>query len=157
MVPGLFNFLAPKENKMAIDIMKQYFAFDFFTYEVDFSNVVSSGSASASFTVQQEADFLLSKITMTADIAGASITESSRPVPLCTIMINDTGSGRNLMASAVPLGNIFGSGGLPFILPRQRLFVASSVVNITLTNYSASTDYNVRLSFIGEKAFKGGL
>jgi len=139
---------------MAIDIMKQYFAFDFFTYEVDFFGLASAVSATSSFTVQQEADFMLSKITMTADVAGAAITDATRPIPLCTIMINDTGSGRNLMASAVPLGNIFGSGSLPFILPRQRLFVASSVVNVTLTNYSAATTYDIRLSFIGEKAFK---
>lgn len=136
------------------DFMKQYFATDFFIYEVDFSNLTAGNSQTGFFQVQQEADFLLSKLTMTVDIAGAAITESTRPVPLATLMINDTGSGRNLMAQAVPLGSLVGDGGLPFILPRQRVFVASSVVNVTLTNYSAATDYNIRLSFVGEKAFK---
>lgn len=135
---------------------RKYNAFDFFIYEVDFSALASGASQTNSFTIQQEADFLLTKITLQADIAAAGQTESTRVIPLATIMINDTGSGRNLMSSAVPLANIFGTGGLPFILPRQRLFVASSVVNITLTNFGAANTYNIRLSFIGEKAFTFG-
>lgn len=134
--------------------LPNYGAYDFFIYEVDFSNLASGGSQTNSFTVQQEADFLLTKINMTVDVAAASYVNAAVPVPLVTIMVNDTGSGRNLMSSAVPLPSIFGNGGLPFILPRQRLFVASSVVNITLTNYDAATAYNIRLSFIGEKAFR---
>lgn len=134
----------------------KYNVFDFFIYEVDFSALASGVSQTNSFTIQQEADFLLTKITLQADIAAAGQTESTRVIPLATIMINDTGSGRNLMSSAVPLANIFGTGGLPFILPRQRLFVASSVVNITLTNFGAADTYNIRLSFIGEKAFTFG-
>lgn len=134
--------------------LPQYGAYDFFVYEVDFAALAAAGSQTSNFTIQQEADFLLTKINMTADIAAAAFTQSTQPIPLVTIMINDTGSGRNLMSSAVPLPNLFGSAGLPFILPRQRLFVASSVVNITLTNYDAATTYNIRLSFIGEKAFR---
>jgi hypothetical protein len=134
--------------------LPNYGAFDFFIYEVDFASIAPAGSSTQSFTVQQEADFLLTKITMTPDIAAAAYVNAAVPVPLVTIMINDTGSGRNLMSSAVPLPSIFGNGGLPFILPRQRLFVASSVVNITLTNYDAATTYNIRLAFIGEKAFR---
>lgn len=134
--------------------LPNYGAYDFFIYEVDFAALAPAGSQTSSFTIQQEADFLLTKINMTADIAHAAYTQSATPIPLVTIMVNDTGSGRNLMSSAVPLPALFGSGGLPFILPRQRLFVASSVVNITLTNYDAATTYNIRLSFIGEKAFR---
>ena len=134
--------------------LPQYGAYDFFIYEVDFAGLTHGTSQTSNFTIQQEADFLLTKLTMVADIAAAAFTDSTRPVPLVTMMVNDTGSGRNLMSSAVPLPNIFGAGDLPFILPRQRLFVASSVVNITLTNYDAAVDYNIRLSFIGEKAFR---
>jgi hypothetical protein len=128
-------------------------AYDFFVYEVDYAGLAPGASITNSFTVQQEAYFLLTKLTMMVDEAGASITNNTRPVPLVTMTINDTGSGRNLMASAVPLANLFGQGGLPFILPRQRIFVPSSVVNITLSNYSVADTYNIRLSFIGEKGF----
>lgn len=136
--------------------MRSYNNYDFFVYETDFSGLAAAASASNSFTVQQEADFILTKINVTADIAGGAITESTRIIPLVTVLINDTGSGRNLMSQAIPIPNLFGSGGLPFILPRQRIFVASSVVNVTVSNYSAGTTYNLRLSFIGEKAFTYG-
>ena len=133
-----------------------YNAYDFFVYELDFADLTAGDSATGQFTIQQEADFILTKITVVSDIAGAAVTDSTRVIPLVTLMINDTGSGRNLMNTAVPIPNLFGSGGLPFILPRQRIFVASSVVSVTVSNYSAATDYNLRLSFIGEKAFRFG-
>jgi len=139
---------------MASPNLPPYGAYDFFVYEVDFLALANGASSTNSFTIQQEADFLLSKLCLTADIAAAAQTQSSAVVPLCTININDTGSGRNLMSAAVPLPALFGAGNLPFILPRQRLFVASSVVNVTLNNFSAASTYNVRLSFIGEKAFR---
>lgn len=134
---------------------RQYFSQDFFVYELDFLALASGASATNSFTIQQEADFLLTKITMFADIGADSQSASTRVIPLTTIMIQDTGSGRNLMNAAVPIPNIFGEGGLPFILPRQRRFIASSVVSVTLTNFDAVETYNIRLSFIGEKAFMG--
>lgn len=132
-----------------------YINYDFFTYEVDFFNLAAAQTQTNNFTVQAEADFLLSKVTLIADLDGAAVTDAARIVPLCTILINDTGSGRNLSNIAMPIANMFGSGGLPFILPRQRVFLARSVVNITLANYSDATTYNLRLSFIGEKAFRG--
>lgn len=67
--------------------------------------------------------------------------------------IQDTGSGRNLMNTAVPVASIFGTGQLPFILPRQRIFLANATVNVTLTNFDVAADYDLYLSFIGEKGF----
>lgn len=131
-----------------------YFARDYFVYELDFSGLAAGGSSTQTFTIQADSDFLWSKATMFADIAGAVQTDSTRVIPLCTCLIQDTGSGRNLMSAAAPLPSIFGTGELPLILPRQRLFVARAQVSVTVSNFSAATAYNVRLSFIGEKAFR---
>lgn len=132
---------------------RNYFAKDFFTYEVDFSTVLAGSSQTQSFTIQADADFLLSKLAYTANITNAAFTEANRPIPNVSVLIQDTGSGRNLMNLAVPIVNIFGSGQLPFILPRQRIFLANATVNVTLNNYDAAQAYNLRLSFIGEKGF----
>lgn len=142
-----------QQQQQTQQIRSRYFAFDFFTYEVDFNALANGNSDTQNFVVDNDSDFLLTKLTMFADIAGAAQTDSSRIIPLATIVINDTGSGRNLMDSAVPLPSIFGSGALPFILPRQRVIASRSVVNVTLSNFSAATTYNIRLSFVGEKAF----
>lgn len=131
----------------------RYFAYDFFVYQVNFLALAAGASNTANFVIDADSDFLLSKLTMQADIADAAQTSSTRVVPLANIVINDTGSGRNLMDTAVPLSNLFGIGELPFILPRKRVIGSRSVVNITLTNTSAASQYNIRLSFVGEKAF----
>jgi hypothetical protein len=132
---------------------RNYFAKDFFTYEVDFSALLAGSSQTQSFTIQADADFLLSKLAYSANIANAAYEDATRPIPNVSVLIQDTGSGRNLMNLAVPLASIFGTGQLPFILPRQRIFLANATVNVTLNNFDAATAYNCRLSFIGEKGF----
>ena len=122
-----------------------YFAKDFFTYEVDItSTIAASGSTTSTFTVQADSDFLWTK---------AAYIQTGAGVP--AILIQDTGSGRNLMTQAVPVASLFGTGQLPFILPRQRIFVARATVTVTITNLDAvNTITSLRLSFIGEKGFR---
>lgn len=135
--------------------MANYIARDFFVYELDFASVANGASANASFNVQSDSDFLWTAGTFAADLAAAAVTDSGRIIPLMNVLITDTGSGRQLMNAAVPIPSIFGVGQLPFILPRQRLFRSNTTVNVVVSNYSSATTYNLKLSFIGEKAFKG--
>jgi hypothetical protein len=139
------NFVPAQQN---------YIARDLFVYELDMT-VAAGLSATSGFTIQADSDFLWTKGTFFADIAAAAQTASSLVIPLASLLITDTGSGRQLMNTAVPITSLFGTGQLPFILPRQRLFLARSLVNITINNFDAAADYNIKLSFIGEKAFRG--
>jgi hypothetical protein len=132
---------------------KRYMAYDFFVYELDIASIAAAASTTQTFTIQADSDFFWTKATYFADLAAAAQTDSGRIIPLCTVLIQDTGSGRNLMSSAVPVPSLFGTGELPMILPRQRLFLARAQVQVTVTNYSAASTYGLRLSFIGEKAF----
>jgi len=131
-------------------LVQDYFAKDFFTYEVDFTTAINpSASAVANFNIQADSDFLWSKFTF--NLQGTSFGAS--------ILIQDTGSGRNLMNSAVPLANLAGTGSLPFILPRQRGFRANATINITVNNLDATGGHTITglyLSFIGEKGFYKG-
>jgi len=129
---------------------------DFTVYELDFSALANGTSATGNIQIQADSDFKLVKTTYMADIATAAQTDSSRVIPLCTITITDTGSGRQLTSAAVPIPNIFGTGLIPFILPVPRIFKARSNIAITVANYSAATTYNLRLSFIGTKLFQIG-
>lgn len=127
---------------------------DFYTYEVDFAALGAGASATATFTVQADSDFIWEKATYFADIAAAAMLPPTLIVPLVTVLITDTGSGRQLMSGAVPIPSMFGSGSLPFIVPRPRQFRSQSTVTVQLTSYvAAGTTYNIRLSFIGEKGF----
>lgn len=127
---------------------------DFFVYQVDFLALAAGATATGTFTVQADSDFIWEKATYLADIAAAAVTHDVQIVPLVTILITDTGSGRQLMNSAVPIPNLFGAGELPFIVPRPRQFRSQSTVSVQVTSYvAAGTTYNLHLSLIGEKGF----
>lgn len=136
---------------------KVYIAKDFYIYQEDFSGLVNSTSATGNITIQADSDFILQKLTYFVDIAGAVQTDSSRVIPLITLQIIDAGSGRNLIETPAPISSLFGEGDLPFILPTPRVFFARSNIELTVANFSAATTYNLRLSFIGYKAYPQGM
>lgn len=136
---------------------KVYIAKDFYVYQEDFLALADSTSATGSINIQADSDFILQKMTYFADIAVAIQTDSTRVVPLITLQIVDAGSGRNLLEAPAPISSLFGEGDLPFILPTPRVFFARSNVELTVANFSAGTTYNLRLSFIGYKAYPEGM
>ena len=127
---------------------------DFFVYEIDFSSLANGTNDTGNIDIQADSDFIVQKLTYFADIAAAVQTDSSRVIPLATVQITDTGSGRNLFNNAVPIPSIFGTGQIPFILPMPKLFLARSTVNFTVANFSLASTYNIRLSLIGYKKFR---
>ena len=127
---------------------------EFFTYQEDFSAVASGASATGNINIQADSDFVLQKLTYYADIAAAAQTANTRVIPNATIVITDTGSGRQLMESAVPIASLFGTGQLPFILPTPRLFQARSTISLIVANFDAAVTYNIRLSFSGYKLYQ---
>lgn len=127
---------------------------DFYIYETQYDALAAGTSQSDNFTVEADSDFMLHKLSYFVDIAAAAQEEATRVIPLVTALITDTGSGRQLSAGAIPVPSYFGSGRLPFILPMPKMFLARSVVQVQVENFSASTEYNVKLSFIGYKIFR---
>jgi len=128
---------------------------DFFSYEVDFLNL-GAGSATSNITIEASSDFRWIKGCYFADIATAAQTDSTRVVPLCTVLITDSGSGQQLSSVAVPVPSLFGTGQFPFINPVSRIFSARSSIQVTVNNFSVASTYNLRLSFIGAKIYKFG-
>ena len=127
---------------------------DFFIYGIDFPSIVAGATATDNIQIQADADFEIQKLTQTSDIAGAAQTVSTQVVPLITVLIVDSGSGRQLMNVAVAVGSLFGDGRIPFILPTPRIIAARSNITFTMVNFSASTTYRIRLSLIGTKLFQ---
>lgn len=142
-------------QKMTPDQLASIFGVrDFFVYELDFAALANGASAVPnSFTVMSDSNFLWQYGAMQVDIAAAAQTSSTQIVPLVSCTIQDQGSGRQLMSSAVPINSIFGNGQLPFPLPTPRFFRAQTQVTVALTNFSAASTYNIKLSFIGTKIF----
>ena len=90
-------------------------------------------------------------------LIAAAQTESTRVIPLVTMQVTDSGSGRNLFESPVAVPSLFGTGELPFILPTPKLFSARSTITIAVANFDTAATYNLRFSFIGYKAFDTGM
>ena len=116
---------------------------DYYWYVTNISaGLAAAGVANTSIQIDNGTDFYWLATTYQADLAGAALTESGNIIPLVTVLINDTGSSRNLMNVAVPLPALAGDGKRPYRLIRPRLFRANSVINFTWTNYSAGTTYS---------------
>lgn len=129
---------------------------DFFVYNVNALAVAPGATALGAIQIQADSDFELQKLTQFSDIAAAGQTAAGRVLPLVTIQVTDTGTGRTLFSAPVPIPGIFGDGTIPFILQTSKVFTKNSALQIALTNYDAANTYNVRLQLIGSKIFQYG-
>jgi len=127
---------------------------DPFSYVVKFSSIVAAANSTETVNIQADSDFLIQAQCYMVDIAGAIQTDGSRVIPIATVLLTDTGSGRQLMDDDQPISSIFGTGMEPYVLPQPKLMAARSSLAVKVTNTSASTTYtNLLLSFIGVKIF----
>jgi len=134
------------------------YAKDFFIYQLDFDNLLANTTQTDNIAIQADANFRWEKATVfTLESLAGAITQFSDPLAQVTVLIVDSGSGRQLMDSAVPIPSFWGNGRIPFILPTTRTFVARSNITFTVANLNTSVNYaTLRLSLIGTKLFPIG-
>lgn len=126
---------------------------DWYVYNVFFDDIAPAAQQTANVAIEADANFILVKLSGFADIAEAAQTYDTRVVPLVTLQITDTGSGRNLLNGDTAWSNIVGWGEIPYILPIRRKFKANSTIRVQATNFDAAVTYGLRLSFSGIKDF----
>lgn len=129
---------------------------DFFVYAINFLSLAPAATANGAIQIQADSDFETQKLAMFADIAAAAQTEDTRVLPLVSLQVQDTGTGRQIFNIAVPIPAIMGDGRIPFILPTTKIFSKNASVAFSVTNFSAATTYNLRLLMIGSKIFTYG-
>jgi hypothetical protein len=126
---------------------------DYYWYVTNFVGGLAPGvSTNSQIQIDAGTDFYWIATTYFADLAGVDQEDSTRELPLITLLINDTGASRNLMNSPIPIPCIAGSGTEPYRLVRPRLFRANSVVNFTYTSYAVGggdTYSNIYLTLHG--------
>lgn len=133
--------------------MAQQIIRDFFIYTTGRFAIAPAANSLQTINIQKDADFEINKLTFSADIAGAAITGNTFPIPNVTVLITDSGSGRNLMNQAVPLEALFGIGKDVFILQLPRVLMASSQITLSVTSFEAANTMNISLNMIGYKLF----
>lgn len=129
---------------------------DFFAYAINFFNLGPGQAQNGAIQIQSDSDFELQKLAQFCDINGAAQTDDSRVLPLVSLQITDTGTGRQMFSTDIPIPATMGDGQIPFILPTTKIFSANASVAFLVTNYSAATAYNVRLILQGAKLFRYG-
>lgn len=143
------NTIAMLQNLLAAkSILK-----DPFTYTANVLNIAGAASSTVQVNIQADADFMIQAQVQFTDIAAAIQTDSTRVIPVATVLLTDSGSSRQLMDTDVAISSIFGTGSLPFVLPQPKLLTARSNLTVKVTNLTAATTYNIRLSFVGYKLF----
>lgn len=110
--------------------------------------VSTSPNGSSQIQIDSGVDFYWVASTYQADLVGAVQTESSAVIPLVNVLINDTGSRKNLQNIAFPISSIAGPGERPYRLIRPRLFRASSTINFTWTAIVAAGTTYTNLFFV---------
>lgn len=126
---------------------------DPFTYNATFLAIAPAAAPVANVNIQADSAFLIQSHTYVADIAAATQTDATRVIPSVTVLLTDSGSGRQFMDAAVAVGALFGTGLFPYVLPQPRLMAARSNLVVQATNFDAAATYNLRLYFNGVKLF----
>ena len=117
---------------------------------------MTAGLASTQIaTIPNDADFECRRGVYHVDAAAAQLTVGTLVIPNMTILITDSGSGRNLMNAAAPLASVLDNetnGETNLVWP--KIFTRNSQISITLTNFdAAATTNSVRITLCGRKIF----
>jgi hypothetical protein len=138
---------------MADPIASRYVARDFFAYNTIHSAIPVSGSNTQVININADSDFQIEKLTFWADTALQSQTADTRFLPFATVLIIDTGSGRQFTDQPIPITSLFGTGEIPFVLKQPKILSARTSVSVLVANLDTANQIDVRLSFIGSKLF----
>jgi hypothetical protein len=123
---------------------------DFFVYATDFTPLVKGATTPQTIQIQNDSDFLIMAGLLT-EFQTDNTTIVTNPPIMATI--TDSGSGRQLMNTAIHVSNLFGTAQLPAIWPFPKLIPAGAALVTTLTNLDGTNDRNVRIAYWGFKVF----
>jgi len=146
--------LAHKTGQSASQVRRNY-TLDFFTFVINFLPLAASASDSQNFITQADSGFAIVEtsfeVVSNVNVFVANISDTPRYAPQ-VITLSDSGSGRDLSNTGVPIGTLFGPNNEPFIWPCPKILDPNSTFTAKIQNLVA-TAFNIRLSFHGYKIF----
>lgn len=126
----------------------------YFAYPVDRVTVASGGVATAVLRIESATDFIWFKSTYMADPDPiVSLTEATQIIPAIDVQIQVSGADRNLFQQPIAIPNAFGSGRIPFVLPKPMVLLANSEVRFDFTSRDTVSDFTIQLALHGLKDF----
>lgn len=143
------NMFDPSANKNSMIPDKPR---DYYNYPLTFGALAPAAVLSQNINISAASDFYLTALTHVTMVNGTTTapTAATEWRPLVSILLTDSGSGRQLMNAAVLLPNIAGDGAWPHRLLMPRFFQRNSNIQVTLTSVDATNTYsNIFLNFEG--------
>lgn len=161
-ITAVLRAIAAKLGEPIGAVRKSYW-FDPFTFTTNFvtpNQLAASATATLNFVAQNDSAFVICKTTyLITDTANAMIAEAQPFGSGLTtggvrilVTLNDSGSGRSLMDSGVPIDSLFGTAQRPYCWAAPKVLDPNSTFSTTLQNLVA-TAYHVRLAYHGYKVF----
>lgn len=137
--------------------------FDYFAYSM-IIDLDASATAQAQFLVQNDSAFAITTTCYVATNQSNAALVDLQPfgsgldegITDATILLTDTGSGRQLSDARLALDTLFGTAQRPFVWPRPKLLPPASTFQASLQNLQA-VDMRLRLTFHGYKIFGMGI
>lgn len=127
------------------------FTTDLYSYQARVETFAAGATQTVNIQIEADSYFIIEKMSYFARINQVTLTENSRLIPIVSVKITDTGSGRNLMSAGVQVSALAGHEGLPFILPIDRWLKANSTLQFEFTNESSDIYADFILYLHGSK------
>lgn len=124
---------------------------DVFTYSAQFA-FTSATTLPVNINIQADSDFIIMQSTYFVNVAAASQERSTQALFNGTVLITDTGSGRQLMDTSIAVDSMFGNGQFPYIWPNAKMLASKSTLQVQVTQLESTTQ-TLYLNFQGIKVF----
>ena len=103
-----------------------------------FTNIAAAGSQQQVIQFQADSYFRIEQIALHFNLANATFQWATRNIPNASLVLTDSGSGRQLMNGAIPLTALSGYDGSPFILPIPKIMNPSATMVGVVSNFDAA-------------------
>ncbi len=131
---------------------------DYFWYAASVAGI-SSVAQAATGLINLDADsyFYCVALTAVTNIAGAAYTESTAPLPLISLQITDSSTGKALMNTPILIPGFLGDGKRPYRFVRPRVFQPNGTIQLSFSGalLAAGTTYGIQVIFHGYKVLLG--
>lgn len=128
---------------------------DFWYVFPDFFNIATlGGQQTQAIQFQADSFFRIERISCffanaTTANAATQFTSGTRPIPNARIVFTDSGSGRQLMNSSIPIASLCGYEGLPYLLPVPKIMNPSATLTATITNFDGTVAASLYVISLG--------
>lgn len=138
------------EQKIRDPKTGQMRATDFFIYSQNFLPLAALATRSLDIQIQSDSDFLA--VAAVAVVRTTAAGAAAIPDRRLTVLISDSGSGRNLFDRVQDFDDVFGTAQRPAWWPVPKLMRAAATISVQLTDLQNQAN-NVRVAFWGIKIF----